>query len=394
MNKYKMTFIVFGHFLLLGCISFGGPAAHIGYFQKTFVEKLTWLTNEEYANLISLSQILPGPGSSQIGFAIGLRKAGLLGAIAAFIGFTLPSFTIMYCLASMLDLNNSQPWVVGLVNGLKLLAVVVVFDAIQSMAKSFCKTKLSLAIAAISAAILITFSIAFLHIFILATAAIIGIINNQLYNSTPANSLSTSVINTGRFRIWPLITFCVFFAIALLANNFSTSLNVFSSFYQSGSLVFGGGHVVLPLLQASVGDSLTNEQFLFGYAAAQGVPGPMFSIATFMGFLMTPSSPFTGALLATAAIFLPGFLLVLSLHDVWQKLLNNCYFSGAAWGINASVVGLLIATFYHPILTSTVNDLLDIIYILVGLVCIKLFKLHILILIGLFSLIGLVGVLI
>ncbi|MGJ8679146.1 chromate efflux transporter [Paraglaciecola sp.] len=383
MKNLKIAFVVFSHFLLLGCISFGGPAAHIGYFQKTFVEKLAWLNNEEYANLISLSQILPGPGSSQIGFAIGLQKAGLLGAIAAFIGFTLPSFILMYWLAIAIDLNNPQAWVLGLINGLKLLAVVVVFDAIQNMSKSFCKTKFTLSITIISALALITISYAFIHIWVLIAAAIIGIVRNKQVSSEQSNSNNSKLI-----RIWPLIIFSGFFLLALIGDNLSTNLRLVSAFLQSGSLVFGGGHVVLPLLQASVGESLSNEQFLFGYAAAQGVPGPMFTIATFMGALLTPSSPFIGALLATLAIFLPGFLLVLALHKVWLHLLNNVYFAGAALGLNAAVVGLLIATLYHPILTSAIHNILDVIYVAVGIICIKVFKLHILILISLYGLLG------
>lgn len=386
MKKLKLMAVIFGQFLLLGCISFGGPAAHIGYFQKTFVEKLTWLSNAEYANLVSLSQILPGPGSSQIGFAIGLHKAGLLGALLAFVGFTLPSFVLMYCIAVAVDFNNPQAWLFGLIHGLKLLAVVVVFEAIQSMAKSFCKTKLAIGITFFSALILVLASSAWLQIFVILAAAAVGMLSKRATSQTAPDTSEQKLI------VWPLVLFIGLFVglffLSLVLNSSSTNIHLFASFFQSGSLVFGGGHVVLPLLQANLGDTLSNEQFLFGYSAAQGVPGPMFTIAAFMGTLLTPNSPLLGAFLATIAIFMPGFLLVLSLKGVWQNLLNNKYFSGATWGINAGVVGLLIATLYHPILTSALNNVFDLIYIVLGLVCVKLFKLHILWLIGLFSLIG------
>lgn len=383
MKKLNTIIIIFGHFLLLGCISFGGPGAHIGYFQKRFVEKLTWLSNEEYANLVSLSQILPGPGSSQVGFAIGLHKAGILGGIAAFLGFTLPSFLLMFWLAIAVDINNPQPWLVGVIHGLKLLAVVVVLDAINNMFKSFCTTKITISIALVSALTLILVSSALLQIFVIVAAGSVGMLISR---DNPNTSVQST---TYRFHIWPLALVIGLFVLSFMVQNVSEETGFVALFFQSGSLVFGGGHVVLPLLQANIGEALTNEQFLFGYAAAQGVPGPMFTIATFVGALLMPAAPLLGAIAATLAVFLPGFLLVLSLKGIWQRLLNNMYFSGAARGINAAVVGLLIATLYDPILISTLNSVYDLIIIAIGLVCAKIFKLHILLLIGLFSALGL-----
>jgi chromate transporter len=291
-------------------------------------------------------------------------------------------------LAQLVDFNNPQSWLFGLIHGLKLLAVVVVCEAIQSMAKSFCKTKFAISIALTSALVLIMVSSAWTLILVILAAAAAGVLNKSSVSHIAPDT------HSHQFIVWPLVIFAGLFVLSLVFKSNSTSIHAFASFFQSGSLVFGGGHVVLPLLQGNLGEALNNEQFLFGYAAAQGVPGPMFTIATFMGALLNPSSPLLGALIATVAIFLPGFLLVLSLQGVWQNLLGNKYFSGATWGINAGVVGLLIATLYHPILTSTLNSIFDLIFIVLGLFCVKVFKLHILCLIGLFSLIGIISSLI
>ncbi|WP_158965591.1 chromate efflux transporter [Paraglaciecola sp. L3A3] len=386
MALIKQLLIIFLHFLLLGCVSFGGPAAHIGYFKSTFVDKLQWLKNDEYANLISLSQILPGPGSSQIGFAIGLHKAGLWGGVAAFIGFTLPSFILMYSLASITDFSQSKPWLVGLIYGLKLLAVVVVLDAVISMFKSFCKTKVAISIALSSAALLMLVSSPLWQIFVILSSAAIGVLTSR----TTEKSVPFK-FDSNKFSYWPLLVFLVLFALSLVSWSASYA-NMLAPFIQSGSLVFGGGHVVLPLLQASLGDSISQDAFVFGYAAAQGVPGPMFTIATYIGGIMNPAVPLTGALLATLAIFLPGFLLVLALRNVWQTLLANCYFLAATRGINAAVVGLLIAAFYNPILTSAITDLFDLVWVIAGFLILKIFKPHICILIVIFITLGLISV--
>jgi chromate transporter len=381
----KKSCEIFWRFLLLGCVSFGGPAAHIGYFQRTFVKKLEWLSNDGYGKLISLSQILPGPGSSQIGFAIGLQKAGLAGGIAAFLGFTLPSFILMYWLAVAVNLDNPASWLLSVISGLKLLAVVVVLDAVITMFSSFCKSRLSVLIVLLSVLILIIYQSFYTQMLVLLIAGLIGVTNTKI----PAEGVS--IIHTLKTISWlPMMLFASIFLISLGLSQYDSFAGLFATFYKNGSLVFGGGHVVLPLLQTSISDTLTEQQFLFGYAAAQGVPGPMFTIATFMGAQWLHSAPLSGAILATLAIFLPGFLLILAINNSWQSLLQHPKFIGASAGINAAVVGFLITALYDPVFTSAVHSYIDLSIVIIGFLTLRLFKPPILLLIGLFILFGFV----
>ncbi len=384
---------VFKRFLLLGCVSFGGPAAHIAYFQKAFVEKHEWLSQNEYSKLVALSQFLPGPGSSQVGFALGVRQAGLAGGLAAFAGFTLPSFLLMLALASGASVSAWQPVLSGLIDGLKLLAVVVVADAIITMYTAFCKRWQASLIAVLTAAILILAPSLWLQMLMLGAAGLAGVV---LDNGVAEAQKRSGPLNIG----WiPLILFAVLFIGApLLASDseqpfssglYSSSglLTLFSDFYYAGSLVFGGGHVVLPLLQSSVGDAMSNDQFLTGYAAAQAVPGPMFTLATFLGASISEQA-LLGALIATLAIFTPGFLLVLALQNGWQTLLDRPAIRGVSWGVNAAVVGLLAAAFYQPVLVSAVHDFGSAALCIIGLLALRLFKCPILILVITFGGIG------
>jgi chromate transporter len=382
-NSVKQCWEVFWRFFILGCISFGGPAAHIGYFQHTFVQKLGWLTNDAYAKLISLSQILPGPGSSQIGFAIGLQKAGLAGGTAAFVGFTLPSFVIMYCLAVSVNLDSPASWLVSVTSGLKLLAVVVVLDAVITMFRSFCKSRLSVLIVFLSILLLVIYQSFYTQMLVLLIAMLLGIINSK----SPTKQLDIS--QTIKKISWsPMLLFISIFLISLGLSQYDSVVGLFATFYKNGSLVFGGGHVVLPLLQTSMGDVLTQQQFLFGYAAAQGVPGPMFTMATFMGAQWLEGAPLLGAILATFAIFLPGFLLILSINHSWQSLTQHSKFIGASAAINAAVVGFLILALYDPVLTNAVHSYRDLGLVVVGFLGLKLFKPPILLLICGFILLG------
>jgi chromate transporter len=384
----KQCWEIFWRFLVLGCISFGGPVAHIAYFQHTFVQKLAWLTNDAYAKLVSLSQILPGPGSSQIGFAIGLQKAGLGGGIAAFVGFTLPSFMLMYWLAVSVNLDNPASWVLSVSNGLKLLAVVVVLDAVLTMFRSFCKSPLLVFIMLLSILLLVIYKSFYTQILVLLIAMLIGIINMAMSNT----NILTKQVNIGpplKPISWlPMLLFISMFFISLGINQYDSVAGLFATFYKNGSLVFGGGHVVLPLLQTSVGDTLTQQQFLFGYAAAQGVPGPMFTMATFMGAQWLDSAPLIGAIVATLAIFLPGFLLILSFNHSWQFLTQHPKFIGASAGINAAVVGFLILALYDPVWTNAVHSYIDLGLVVIGFLSLKLFRPNILLLIGVFISIG------
>ncbi len=377
----KKSCEIFWRFLLLGCVSFGGPAAHIGYFQRTFVKKLEWLSNDGYGKLISLSQFLPGPSSSQIGFAIGLQKAGLAGGIAAFLGFTLPSFILMYWLAVAVNLDNPASWLLSVISGLKLLAVVIVLDAVITMFRSFCKSRLSVLIVLLSVLILIIYQSFCTQMLVLLIAGLIGVTNTKI------PSEGVSIIHTLKTISWlPLMLFASIFLISLGLSQYDSFAGLFATFYKNGSLVFGGGHVVLPLLQTSISDTLTEQQFLFGYAAAQGVPGPMFTIATFMGAQWLHTAPLSGAILATLAIFLPGFLLILAINNSWQSLLQHPKFIGASAGINAAVVGFLISALYDPVFTSAVHSYIDLSIVIIGFLSLRLFKPPILLLIGLFML--------
>jgi chromate transporter len=379
----KLYWEVFWRFLVLGCISFGGPAAHIGYFQHTFVQKLAWLSNDDYAKLISLSQILPGPGSSQIGFAIGLQKAGLVGAVAAFVGFTLPSFILMYWLAVSVNLDDPASWLLSVSNGLKLLAVVVVLDAVITMFNSFCKTRLAVLVMLLSILLLIIYKSFYTQMIVLLIAMLIGIIKSK---TSPSELNINKVLK--KISWSPMLLFISIFLISLGASQYDTFANLFANFYKNGSLVFGGGHVVLPLLQTSVGDTLTEQQFLFGYAAAQGMPGPMFTMATFMGAQWLESAPLIGAILATLAIFFPGFLLILSINNSWQSLVKHPKFIGASAGINAAVVGFLVLALYDPVFTSAVHSYIDMGLVIIGFISLKLFRPPILLMIGVFILLG------
>ena len=370
-------FEVFYRFLGLGCISFGGPVAHIGYFHTTFVQKLKWLDQDAYAKLVALSQFLPGPGSSQVGFAVGLKRAGLAGGLAAFLGFTLPSFILLYLLATfVLDASSSNTFG-GIVQGLKLLAVIVVADASLSMFKSFCKDRLSILLMVLSVVCLLALPNLWTQMTLLLLSAIIGASLATTSEQRELNSANSTI------KLIPLI---IFFALFLGLPLVGPAL--FSSFYQAGSLVFGGGHVVLPLLQQTVGDAMTNDQFLTGYAAAQAVPGPMFTLATFLGAELSPEQPLIGALLATVGIFLPGLLLIYALQGAWASLAQNTRIAGAAAAINAAVVGLLVSALYDPVFTSAVSQPLDMAIVVLGFFTLRVMKLPIIVLVISLSVIG------
>ncbi|EOB6679099.1 chromate efflux transporter [Vibrio vulnificus] len=371
---------IFKTFFWLGWISFGGPAAHIGYFRHTFVEKLKWISDEEYAQLVALSQFLPGPGSSQVGFGLGYKKGGLPGACAAFLGFTLPSVVIMLLLALVSSQVTDTALFQNVVHGLKLLAVVVVADAAWGMYKNFCKTPLTVGISVATAVALLVFSGIATQMVVLIMAALIGVIALKGENKATEHSFKPSLT--------PLLTFAALLLLLPLLATAQPLVQLFNEFYQAGSLVFGGGHVVLPLLQNIVGEQISQDAFLTGYAAAQAVPGPMFTFATYIGYVLHPSSPILGAVVATLAVFLPGFLLMLGVLKNWQLLAANPRVSGALQGVNASVVGLLVAALYQPVFTSAVSNGLDVGLILIGFYLQKQIKVPILALVLFFMLSG------
>ncbi|MEZ9476049.1 chromate efflux transporter [Vibrio splendidus] len=372
---------IFKTFFWLGWISFGGPAAHIGYFRKTFVEKLNWLSDEEYGQIVALSQFLPGPGSSQVGFAVGYKKGGLTGAIAAFVGFTSPSVILMLILALVSNQLLESPLFISIIHGLKLLAVVVVADATFGMYKNFCQSKIATALCVITAIVLLLIPGIWPQVLVLLFASMVG---SKFLTS---HELKT-VPSTHKISLTPLVIFVALLVGLPLFSAYSQGIEVFGLFYQAGSLVFGGGHVVLPLLQNGIGDKLSQDAFLTGYAAAQAVPGPMFTLATYLGYVLMPSAPITGALLATIAVFLPGFLLLLGVLKNWQAIASKPLVAGALRGVNAAVVGLLLAALYQPILTSAVSSGLDFALIIVGVWLLKTVKMPIVGLVGVFMLFG------
>lgn len=371
---------VFWRFLALGCMSFGGPAAHIGYFHRAFVEKLRWIDEESYARLIALSQFLPGPGSSQVGFALGLRRAGLLGGMAAFLGFTLPSFLLLYFLATLSGGREAHDFLSGIVSGLKILAVVVVADATLVMGQKFCQSKTHAGIAAVTAALLLYGPSLWMQFAVLAAAALVGI--------RVGGAVDNKQSEREKMRWLPLALFALVFIGAPLVAHLSSWVALFASFYQAGSLVFGGGHVVLPLLQQAIGDAVSTDRFLVGYAAAQAIPGPMFSLASFLGAEMAPAQPLYGALLATVGVFLPGFLLLLALQGAWQKLIAQEKIAGAAQGINAAVVGLLLAALYQPVFVNAVRGAVEMAAVIVGFFVLRTLRVPIGLLVLAYGLLG------
>jgi chromate transporter len=350
---------IFRQFLVLGLVSFGGPAAHVGYFHRRFVEELQWLDEAEFARLMALTQFLPGPASSQLGFAIGRVRGGVAGAFTAFVGFTLPSFLVMALLA--IYASSLPEWLQGgAITGLKWLAVIVVADAVWNMGKRFCTSPLTRGLAVAVALLLLVWSSLPGQILALLVAAAVGWQALRPAQPEAADSDQSAPV----WRPKPLLLFALLALVPLL---FGGGLWVlWKDFYAAGSLVFGGGHVVLPLLQELVGGKLSPDQFLTGYAAAQAVPGPMFSLAAYLGAVLLPSSPWLGALTATMAIFLPGFLLVLGVMEGWQWLSSRPALAGAVAGINAAVVGLLLAALYQPVFVSAVHGFGDLLVVVAG----------------------------
>ncbi|TQP16857.1 chromate efflux transporter [Vibrio cholerae] len=365
---------IFKTFFALGWVSFGGPAAHIGYFRHTFVEKLGWVSEQEYAQFVALSQFLPGPGSSQVGFAIGYHRGGLAGAWAAFLGFTLPSVLIMLLLAGLSSHLLDTPLFEQVIHGLKLLAIIVVADACLTMYRNFCQQRLTAGLCVLTA-VAITLAPGLITQFaVLLIAAFVG-----QARLAPQPSSSLEAFRPSWLSL--LLFVSLLLGLPLLAAS-SPLVELFGHFFQAGSLVFGGGHVVLPLLQNALGDSLSTDQFLTGYAAAQAVPGPMFTLATYLGYVLTPEMPVVGALIATLAVFLPGFLLLLGVLKNWSALAQRPKVAGAMQGVNACVVGLLLAALYQPVWSSTVHAPLDWAALLVGFFLFKVLRL---------PLIGMVG---
>lgn len=374
---------IFLRFLLLGCVCFGGPIAHVGYFEREFVMRLQWIGRQRFTDLLALAQFLPGPASSQLGFAIGYEKGGLAGALAAFAGFTLPSFLIMYSVAvygeSMLD----EDIYAGLVYGLKLLAVVVVADAVITMAGRFCSSLVRAGLAVLTLAAILLANVFYVQYLCLGVAALAGM--GLLRSDVQEPDMSSKQ----GFRYGYLSVFFTLLAGFFALATFDDTARVINGFYQAGSFVFGGGHVVLPLLQNFFGDQMDPDRFLAGYAAAQAIPGPMFTIATYLGPILLPQAPLTAAVVCTLAIFMPGFLLLLGLHRNLDYLRGNPLIQAAFHGVNAAVVGLLAAAFYDPVFTSIVHSNRELLLVVIGLIIARTIKPNVMVLVAAYAVIGL-----
>lgn len=340
----------------LGVTSFGGPVAHLGYFHNEYILRRKWMDEKSYADLVALCQFLPGPASSQVGIGIGVMRAGILGGIVSFIGFTLPSVLALILFAFILQGFNVSD--AGWLHGLKMVAVAVVAHAILGMAKNLTPdlTRKALALFALVGTVL--WQSAFTQIGVIMICALIGFIifkNHQDHHETNMHFPISKGFAIGCLTLF----FGLLFLLPFLRE--ITSLNwiaMFDSFYRSGSLVFGGGHVVLPLLEREFVPTgwLSKDQFLAGYGAAQAVPGPLFTFAAYLGAVM---NGWQGGLLATIAIFLPAFLLILGTLPFWDSLRRNPKVKSALMGVNAAVVGILIAAFYQPIWTSSILAPID-----------------------------------
>lgn len=360
--------VVFGVFLRLGLTSFGGPIAHLGYFRREFVERRRWVTEAQYAQLLALCQFLPGPASSQMGFSLGLLRAGFAGALAAFAGFTLPSAILMFTFAMWLPTISGTVGVAA-IHGLKLVAVAVVAHALISMARQLCPDWTRRGIAVSSAGLVLFWSIPAAQLAAIAFGAIAGLGLCRHAEDVRDTHLP---LHYGRRVGWSLLA--VFAATLLLLPALQRTADplaqTMASFYRAGALVFGGGHVVLPLLKESVVDTglISVDDFLAGYGAAQAVPGPMFTLAAYLGAVLPgDSGGLLGASVAILAIFLPGFLLIGGALPFWQALGTRPYAAGAMAGINAAVVGLLAAAFYDPVWISGIDDITDTLIAAAGL---------------------------
>lgn len=349
---------IFWVFLKLGCTSFGGPIAHLVYFRKAFVEEKAWLSEAEYANILTLCQSLPGPASSQVGFTIGLRRAGLFGALAAFIAFTLPSIVLLLLFAHSLFMFESQFGKASL-EGLMILAFAVVLHGVLGMGKKLCAANTHFFIALCTFIIVLLFDGIFVQVLTIFMGGLFSLFLPRLLDSNDT-SFKLTIENSTTNYYFPIIMVLLLFSLFFILPLFSSIAN---DFYRSGALVFGGGHVVLPLLEeVTVGQgAISQDDFLAGYGATQALPGPMFSFAAYLGFMHASEGGIQGALVASIFIFLPGFLLVYALHPIWHQLSQNPTFQGFISGSNAAVVGLLAAALYNPIFVHAINSIQDVV---------------------------------
>jgi chromate transporter len=359
-NSHGSPAEVFATFLKLGLTSFGGPIAHLAYFRKELVERRKWVSESQFSQLLAICQFLPGPASSQLGFSLGLARAGWLGALAAFIAFTLPSALLLIGFASVLP-ALSGPVGEAAIHGLKIVAFAVVADAVLGMSKKLCPDIQRATIAILSAGVLLVVGNAWIQLLVVIGGAIAGI---YLCRGGATEIASQIPIHYGRKLggILLLLFFGLLAGLPLFSTTNATLISMAEAFYRAGALVFGGGHVVLPLLEDSVVSSgwITSEVFLAGYGASQAIPGPVFAFSAYLG-AVTPTghNEWLGASTALIFMFMPGFLLVAGVLPFWRAISHNTAVARAVAGVNAAVVGLLAAALYDPIFISAIQSGMD-----------------------------------
>lgn len=350
---------VFAAFLRLGLTSFGGPIAHLGYFHRELIERRRWVDDAHYAQLVALCQFLPGPVSSQVGFALGMIRAGWLGAFAAFVAFTLPSALLLFAFAAVLPALETPLAQAG-IHGLKLVAVAVVAQGLWTMIRRLAPDLARGLIAAASAVVILASGSALVQLAVVAAGALLGLVvcRNVIATSGARFELPYS----RRLGVLLLAAFAVLLVAAMLPHDAFSLAAVAAAFYRAGSLVFGGAHVVLPLLEEFVVRPgwLDTHEFLAGYGAAQAIPGPLFTFAAYLGAVMQPEpNGWLGALIALVAVFLPGSLLVAGALPFWDAFRTRPGAQAAMRGANAAVVGILGAALYDPVWTSAIRDAYD-----------------------------------
>lgn len=341
---------------VLGLTSFGGPVAHLAYFKDEYIDRRKWIDDKTYADIIALCQFLPGPASSQVGISIGMIRGGILGGIISWFGFTMPSILILVLFALAYQTFTLDD--MGFIHSLKIVASAVVLHALIGLGKKLTPDKTRKAFALVSAIIMLLFPTAWVQIIIILLAGMIG---KSLFNNIADTNVHHFSVNiskkTGVVSLGVLASGLVFLPILsrFLENNL---LNIFDVFFRVGSLVFGGGHVVLPMLEREVVPTglLTANEFLAGYGMAQAVPGPLFTFSSYLGTMI---DGIAGAAVATIGIFLPSFLLLIAALPFLNELRKRSSFQGVLMGVNASVVGILLAAFYDPVITNSIIDASD-----------------------------------
>jgi chromate transporter len=357
-------------FAKLGVSCFGGPIAHIGYFRDEFVTRRRWLDEQAYADLVALCQFLPGPASSQVGFSIGLMRAGYLGGLAAWTGFTLPSAILLVLFAyGAASLNG--PLGTGLLHGLKLVAVAIVSQAVWGMARSLCPDRERASIAAVAAVVILFSTTSVAQIAAILLGAVVGLWLCRGAPPAPGGHVSMPVSRRAGAAALAAFFILLVGLLAVQGHAEPSGLNLFAAFYRAGALVFGGGHVVLPLLrEAFVAPGwISDDTFLAGYGAAQAVPGPLFTFAAYLGTVVQAQPHgLAGAALGLFGIFLPGILILIGMLPFWDAFRIRPGAQAAMRGVNAAVVGILGAALYNPVFTSSVKGPGDFAIALVGFV--------------------------